>query len=110
VNRREPSSLRVTLRRQIYDLPLYRQLRVERLRSLQNLQAQAGRCKGQRGVKIMAKLSEKAWEEIYTLWRSGTATSLLANTYFIKRQTIDDRAKRYGWARDLARGVRARAH
>jgi hypothetical protein len=53
----------------------------------------------------MAKLSETVWEEIGTLWRSGTASSLWAKIYSITRQTVDDRAKRYGWARDLSADI-----
>ena len=53
----------------------------------------------------MAKLSKAQWEEVSTLYRTGTPMSLITKTYSIARQTVHDRAKRYGWARDLAADV-----
>jgi len=53
----------------------------------------------------MAKLSEAQWEEVSTLYRTGAAISMIAKAYSISRQTLHDRAKRYGWARDLATDV-----
>jgi hypothetical protein len=53
----------------------------------------------------MAKLSKQQWEEISELYRTGTAMSLITQAYPVKRQTVWQRAKDKGWARDLETDV-----